>query len=91
MADAPCEYCVEHLVMWHEKKTDYENAARKIRKLKSIIRDQKIQLEQFKRMDKKKRKQLKKLNELLEMQDALLTFFAQNWLPAWIFHTFYLG
>ena len=78
MTEVNCENCLEYLVMWHEKKTDYENAARKIRKLKSMIRQFKNQVQQLKLADKKKRKKLKKLNELLEMQDALLTFFSNN-------------
>ena len=78
MTEVNCEHCMEYLVMWHEKKTDHENATQKIRKLKSMIRQLKDQVQQLKLSDKKKRKQLKKLNQLLEMQDALLTFFAAN-------------
>ena len=63
--------------MWQEQKTDYENAARKIRKLKSIIRSRKVEFQQLKKLDKKHRKQIKKLEELIDMQDALLTVFTK--------------
>lgn len=72
-----CEHCMEYLVMWQEQKTDYENAARKIRKLKSIIRSRKVEFQQLKKLDKKHRKQIKKLEELIDMQDALLTVFTK--------------
>ena len=68
---------MEYLVMWQEQKTDYENAARKIRKLKSIIRSRKVEFQQLKKLDKKHRKQIKKLEELIDMQDALLTVFTK--------------
>ena len=63
--------------MWQEQKTDYENAARKIRKLKSIIRSRKVEFQQLKKLDKKHQKQIKKLEELIDMQDALLTVFTK--------------
>lgn len=68
---------MEYLVMWQEQKTDYENAARKIRKLKSIIRSRKVEFQQLKKLDKKHQKQIKKLEELIDMQDALLTVFTK--------------
>ena len=82
---------MEYLVLWQEKKTDYENAARKIRTLKQITRRRKEQVQQFKQLDKKQKKQIKKLEELLEMQETLLTFFVNsNWLCVKISHCWYV-
>ena len=78
MPKIDCEHCMEYLVMWQEKKTDYENAARKIRTLKSITRNRKQQLQKLKKLDRKQKKQIKKLEQLLEMQEALLTFFVNS-------------
>ena len=76
MTKPDCEQCIAYVVQWHEKKTDYENAAKKIRRLKAIIKRLKSQTKELGRETRQQRRRLTRLNALLELQDGLLSLFA---------------